>query len=141
MPGDILVFEEGDLVTADARLVEADTLAVDEALLTGGSKPTSKNLEIIVGEVALADCRNMVFMGTAVTRGNGAAIVVAKGISTEMGKISSLLVATETEPSPLEKRLERTGRFLVMLTLAITAVVAGTGGAALETKRPPANRN
>jgi Ca2+-transporting ATPase len=127
VPGDILEFEEGDLVTADARLVEADNLAVDEALLTGESKPTSKNLEIIVGEVALADCRNMVFMGTAVTRGNGAAIVVATGTSTEMGKISSLLAATEAEPSPLEQRLERTGRFLVMLTLAITAVVAGTG--------------
>ena len=77
--------------------------------------------------MALADCRNMVFMGTAVTRGNGSAVVVATGTATEMGKISSLLAATETEPSPLEKRLEQTGRFLVVLTLAITAMVAGTG--------------
>lgn len=127
VPGDILVFEEGDLVTADARLIEADNLAVDEALLTGESKPTSKNLTIIVGEVALADCRNMVFMGTAVTRGNGAAVVVATGTATEVGKISDMLATTEEEPSPLEERLERTGRFLVVLTLAITAVVAGTG--------------
>ena len=127
VPGDVLIFEEGDLVTADARLVEADNLAVDEALLTGESKPTRKTLEVIIDDVALADCRNMVFMGTAVTRGNGSAVVVATGISTEMGKISSLLAATETEPSPLEKRLERTGRFLVVLTLGITAVVAGTG--------------
>ncbi|ABA88151.1 calcium-translocating P-type ATPase [Syntrophotalea carbinolica DSM 2380] len=125
--GDILVLEEGDLVTADGRLFEADNLAVDESLLTGESTPSGKTVEPIRGEVPLAECRNMVFMGTAVTRGNGAAVVVATGTATEVGKISDMLATTKEEPSPLEERLERTGRFLVVLTLAITAVVSGTG--------------
>jgi len=127
VPGDIMIFEEGDLITADGRLFEADNLAVDESLLTGESKPAGKHIDTIPDEVPLAECRNMVFMGTAVTRGNGAAVVVATGTTTEVGKISDMLATTKDEPSPLEKRLERTGRFLVVLTLAIAAIVAGTG--------------
>jgi len=129
VPGDVIVLEEGDSISADGRLIEADNLAVDEAMLTGESKPVSKHIDAIKpgAKIAISDKKNLVFMGTAVTRGNGKALVTATGDTTQMGHISTLLQETEDKPTPLELHLKKTGVFLIVLTLIITAIIAVAG--------------
>ena len=135
VPGDVLILEEGDRVSADGRLIEADNLSADEAMLTGESRPVNKHTRTIAPEkkVAIAERKNMVFMGTTITRGNGRAVVTATGQKTEMGEISNMLQETTDESTPLEERLEKMGNFLIVLTLAVAAVVAVTG---IVTGRP-----
>ncbi|MFP4457223.1 MAG: cation-translocating P-type ATPase [Clostridia bacterium] len=129
VPGDVLVVEEGDRVTADGRLYEAENLYINEAMLTGESEPVSKNKKQINddGKVVVADRINMVYTGTTVTRGNGKAIVTATGKDTEMGNISQMLQETNQEETPLEKQLDKTGKFLIEVTFAITIIVAIAG--------------
>jgi Ca2+-transporting ATPase len=115
-------------VNADARLVEADNLSVNEAMLTGESESVLKNTKVIrIREIPLAERKNMVFMGTTITRGNGTAIVTGTGSRTEMGKISDLLQETVEEKTPLEEKLDKLGHSLIGITLAVTAVVAVVG--------------
>ena len=85
--GDLLVLSEGDAVGADARLVRAATMFVQEASLTGESEPVLKDAATLASAVSVADQRNMVFKGTAVVRGNGLALVTATGMDTQMGAI------------------------------------------------------
>ncbi len=128
VPGDILVLEEGDSVTADGRLVIADNLAVEEAALTGESQPVDKVTEPLrQTELPLGDRKNMVYMGTLVVRGNGRFVVTATGSGTEMGNVSRLLEQTGDEDTPLEKRLAVLGRSLVFISLGIAAVIAAVG--------------
>jgi len=128
VPGDVLIVEEGDKINADARLIEADNLYANEAMLTGESESVIKNTKIIRAEgVPLAERKNMIFMGTSVTRGNGTAVVTGTGSSTEMGKISDLLQETVEEKTPLEVKLDKLGRSLIGITLAVTAVVSVVG--------------
>lgn len=127
VPGDIVILEGGDIVTADLRLIEASKLQADESALTGESAPVSKRAEPLEEDVPLAERANMLFKGTAVTRGAGEAIVVATGMSTELGQISSLVEEAKEEATPLERRLNRLGYKLIWATLAIAALVA-TGG-------------
>lgn len=105
VPGDILLFEGGDLVTADARLFELSSLKTEEAPLTGESLPIEKNLNFYSAETPLAERKNMVFMGTSVANGTGRAIVVATGMSTEMGRIATMLNEASRDESPLQKGL------------------------------------
>jgi len=130
VPGDILVAEAGDIVTADARLIEASRLHVEESSLTGESVPVSKNEEEVDGDAPLAERKNMLFKGTTITRGSCKGIVVATGMNTELGRISSLVEEAEEEVTPLEKRLNRLGHMLLWLTLVIAVIVAITGIAA-----------
>ncbi len=129
VPGDLVVLEEGDKIAADGRLVEADELGIDESMLTGESDPVKKDIEAIdqEGKVDIGDRYNMVFMGSAVLKGNGKFIVTATGKDAEIGKISKMLKETESEDTPLEKRLEQTGRYLIVVTLIITGIVAVIG--------------
>ena len=128
VPGDVLIIEEGDQINADARLIEADNLYANEAMLTGESESVIKNTKIIRAEgVPLAERKNMIFMGTSVTRGNGTAVVTGTGSNTEMGKISDLLQETVEEKTPLEIKLDQLGRSLIGITLAVTAVVSVVG--------------
>ncbi|MGF1490333.1 MAG: cation-translocating P-type ATPase, partial [Prochloraceae cyanobacterium] len=127
VPGDIVVLDGGDLVAADLRLLEASKLQVDESALTGESVPVSKTTEALEGDLALADRRNMAFKGTAITRGTGEGVVVATGMKTELGHISSLTAEAKEEITPLEKRLDSLGKRLISITLAIAALVAVTG--------------
>jgi len=129
VPGDIVVLEEGNRIPADGRLIEADELSVDESMLTGESENITKTIEVLEDEesVNIADRRNMGFMGSAVIKGSGKLIVTATGEDAEVGKISKMLKETSDEETPLEKRLEQTGRYLIILTLAITAIVAIIG--------------
>ncbi|MBE9047480.1 cation-transporting P-type ATPase [Pleurocapsales cyanobacterium LEGE 10410] len=127
VPGDIVLLDGGDLIAADLRLLEASKLQVDESALTGESVPVSKTTEALEGELALAERRNMAFKGTAITRGTGEGVVVATGMDTELGHISSLTAEAKEEITPLEKRLDRLGKRLIWITLAIAILVAVVG--------------
>ena len=125
--GDIVVFEGGDVVTSDVRLVEANRLQADESALTGESLPVGKHVQVVDEHALLAERKNMLFKGTAVTRGSAEGVVVATGMQTELGRISALVSEAGDETTPLEKRLAGLGRRLVWLMLAIALLVAVTG--------------
>jgi len=123
VPGDVLLLEGGDVVAADARLLEAHALRTMEALLTGESTPVEKDVAPTGPGTALADRRDQVFLGTAVATGRGVAEVTATGMATEMGHIARLLATTEQAETPLERQLRALGRTLLALCLGIVAVV------------------
>ena len=128
VPGDIIVLEAGDKVPADARILAASHFEVEEASLTGETIPVKKNhLFIATDEMTLGDRRNMVFMGTSVTRGRAQALVDATGMASEMGKIASLINQTEAEITPLQRRLEELGKYLVYGCLGVSGLVMVTG--------------
>ena len=125
VPGDVLLLAEGDAVAADARLVEAASLTVAEASLTGESEAVLKDVTALDEPVGLGDRVNMVFDGTAVTRGRGRAVVTATGMGTEMGNVARLLGETEEERTPLQREVDRIGRMLGMAVIVIAVVVVG----------------
>jgi Ca2+-transporting ATPase len=127
VPGDILLIEAGDRISADARLVEHANLETDEAPLTGESEPVAKDPRPIEGDAGIGDRRNMLFSGTVATYGRGRAVVIATGMATEVGRIAGLLEAAKKEPTPLQQELDRTGKRLTLIMLAICAVVFATG--------------
>ncbi|NYZ78126.1 HAD-IC family P-type ATPase, partial [Candidatus Micrarchaeota archaeon] len=128
VPGDVLVLEEGDKVTADCRLFEVVSLEADEAALTGESMPTKKNALIAVGEKQpVNEQANMLFLGTIVTRGRGKAVVVATGMSTELGKIAEMVSGSQDEETPLQKKLAALGKQLGIGALVIVALVFFAG--------------
>ncbi len=127
VPGDIVLIEAGDRIPADARLIESANLHTDEAALTGESMPVAKETHAIDGDVGIGDRRNMLYSSTVATYGRGRAIVVATGMATEVGRIAGLLEAAEKEPTPLQQELDRTGKRLSIIMLAICAVVFATG--------------
>ena len=127
VPGDVVVVDGGDVITADLRLLEASKLQVNESALTGESVPVGKRTAPLDEEVPLAERESMAFKGTAVTRGAGEGIVVATGMDTELGHISSLVEEAEEEVTPLEQRLEELGHRLIWVTLSIAAVVVAAG--------------
>ena len=123
VPGDILVLAEGDAVGADARLIHAASLTVAESSLTGESEPVLKGSARLAGAVPLGDRVNMVFSGTAISRGRGRAVVTATGMDTEMGRIAALLAATTKERTPLQREIDLVGRMLGIAVIVIAAVV------------------
>ncbi|MBW2991292.1 calcium-translocating P-type ATPase, SERCA-type [Candidatus Woesearchaeota archaeon] len=124
VPGDILILEEGTRAPADARIIEAAMLKVDEAVLTGESVPRGKHEAVIEKEnIALGDRNNMLFMGTNITSGRCKAVVTATGMSTEFGKIAGLTAEIKEEKSPLQKELVRVGKFIAKVTLGIVIIV------------------
>jgi len=126
VPGDLLVLAEGDQVGADARLLHATSLRVAEASLTGESEPVEKSTGTLNADVPLADRTNMVFNGTAVTRGTGRAVVTATGMATRMGAIATMLHETEQAATPLQREVGRLGRVLGRIVVAIAIVVVAT---------------
>ena len=127
VPGDVVIVEGGDRAPADVRLVEANGLRVDASALTGESVPVSKRTDPSDEDAPLAERDGMLYKGTVVTEGSGAGVVVATGPSTELGRIAELAHAAESRHSPLRRRLDRLGRRLAVLTLAIAAAVAVIG--------------
>lgn len=121
--GDLLLLAEGDAVGADARLIQATGLKVQEASLTGESEAVEKDPAVIDRPVAVGDRANMVFKGTAVVHGVGRAVVTATGMNTQMGTIATLLDETQTDPSPLDREVATLTRMLGMVVLGIAAVV------------------
>lgn len=124
--GDLLILGEGDAVGADARLIEATSLRVQEASLTGESEAVLKDAATLPKVAALGDRLNMVFKGTAVAQGSGLAIVTTTGMDTEIGSIAEMLEATVEEPTPLEKEIGRIGRMLGVAVVIIAIVVVAT---------------
>jgi Ca2+-transporting ATPase len=126
VPGDVILIQEGDTIPADARLLESIALHTAEAALTGESVPVSKHTSAIAGDVPLGDRRNTVFSGTAATYGHGTAIVTATGMRTEMGRIAGLLEETADEATPLQRELDRIGKILGAVVVAIAVVMIAT---------------
>jgi len=114
VPGDIVFLEAGDRICADMRLINVDSLTVDESQLTGESNPVEKEASTLTSLPSLGDARNMVFSGSLVLNGTGRGVVVATGMHTEMGRIASLIQEVEVDKTPLQKRLAKLGKFLVV---------------------------
>ena len=122
--GDILVLESGDAISADARLIEASQLRVEESALTGESEAVEKDAAFVAKEdESLGDQLNMVFKGCTVAAGRGKAIVTAIGMATEMGKIADLLNENTMQKTPLQVRLNQLGKRISMIALAAAALV------------------
>ena len=119
VPGDIMVFEAGDIIAADGRLIEATQLETDESMLSGESVPVQKTSNVIAKPVHLTDRNNMIWKGTSVTRGNGKAIITSTGEKTEIGKISGMVRSVEKDEIPLNKKLEKFSHRLIWLVLII----------------------
>ncbi|HOA69412.1 MAG TPA: calcium-transporting P-type ATPase, PMR1-type [Methanosarcina thermophila] len=127
VPGDILVLQAGDRIPADARLLEALSLEIDESSLTGESIPVGKCTDIFPTETPQPDRKNMVYTGTSVTYGRGKAVVTATGMNTAFGKLAGLLGEIERERTPLQEKLDQFGRWLGTATLIVVAFVAILG--------------
>jgi P-type Ca2+ transporter type 2C len=124
--GDLLMLAEGDRIGADARLVRATALRVQEASLTGESAAVHKTTAPIPAEVALGDRTNMAYQGTAVAQGVGRALVTHTGMGTEMGRIAQMLETTREDPTPLQREIGGLGRSLGFAVIAIALVVVAT---------------
>jgi P-type Ca2+ transporter type 2C len=127
VPGDIVLLDAGDAVSADLRLIEASRLAADESMLTGESVPVDKGTQPVPSEARLGDRVSMLFKGTAITRGSGVGVVVATGLATELGSVTQLVLEAHAGSSPLERKLARLSSQLVWATLVIAAAIAAIG--------------
>ena len=128
VPGDVILLETGNLIPADARVIESVNLRVQEAALTGESEPIEKTANALTTpDLALGDRRNMLYMGTVVTYGRGKAIVTNTGMNTELGKIAKLISDVRGEQTPLQKKLDQLGRMLAVVGLAVAALIVVLG--------------
>jgi Ca2+-transporting ATPase len=124
VPGDVMLLEAGNKVSADGRLIECVNLQAQEAALTGESTPVEKSIESqLVYDIPVGDRFNMIYMGTVVTYGRGVAIVTDTGMETELGNIAEMLQSVTRESTPLQRRLDRLGKTLAWLTLVIIGIV------------------
>ncbi len=124
VPGDIVVLDTGDYIPADLRIIEAINLKVQESSLTGESMPIEKNTEKIeTEEIGIGDRTNMLFSSSLVTYGRGKGIVVETGMSTEVGKIAGMINSTEKQETPLQQKLNKLGKTLGIVALAICVVI------------------
>lgn len=126
-PGDLIYLEAGDVVAADARLIQETNLAVSEAALTGESASVSKDTEALPMDTPLADRKNLVFKGTSIVRGNGLALVTAIGADTQLGKIAQLTQEAAKSATPLEKRLNKLSQKLIWISMALASLVMVIG--------------
>ncbi len=125
--GDIVIFEAGDAVPADCRIIECASMKLEEAALTGESVPVNKMIDVLTGnekgEVPLGDRKNMVYMGSTVVYGRGRAVVVATGMDTEMGKIANAITLAEDGDTPLQIKLTQLSKILTVLVIGICVFI------------------
>ena len=123
--GDIVIVDAGRYIPADLRLIESINLKIDESTFTGESVPSEKNANIIIEDIKspIGDRVNMAYMSTLSTYGRGVGIVVATGMNTEIGKIAKILDNEEKDSTPLQKRLNKLGKFLGVLAVSICALI------------------
>ena len=131
VPGDVIYIQPGDRIPADGRLLHIKDLQVDESMLTGESQAVEKKLAPVATTTAIADRKNMIYSGTFVTTGQAAAVVVATGIHTELGRISAMLSGVEKLTTPLLRQLNRFGQRLTA-AIMVLAVFTFTFGAWLR---------
>jgi Ca2+-transporting ATPase len=128
VPGDVILLHTGDRMPADARLIEAVNLQIEEAALTGESVPVEKHIEpLLINELPVGDRKNMVYAGTAAAYGRGKALVVATGMQTEFGKIAQLLQTVETTRTPLQQNLDKVGTALARAAFVVVAIIVMLG--------------
>ncbi len=128
VPGDIIFLDTGDKVPADVRLLQSYGMEVDESALTGESVPVEKNANhICPPDCLLGERVNMVFMGTAISRGRGQGVVVGTGMQTTMGEIAGMMRDTEKSMTPLQLKLDQLGKVLIVICMAVCLVVAVLG--------------
>lgn len=127
VPGDVLLLGAGDAVAADSRLIEVAALEVAEAALTGESVPVGKDVEPILPETPLADRTDMVYAGTHVTAGRARAVVVGTGIETEVGRIAAMTEAAVQPRTPLERRIEQFGRYVIVGAIVVFVGIVAVG--------------
>jgi Ca2+-transporting ATPase len=128
VPGDVIFLRAGDRVPADARLLEAVNLQIEEAALTGESVPVEKHTAPLSGEdLAIGDRKNMAYAGTAASYGRGKAVVVATGMQTEFGKIAELLQTVESGKTPLQQNLDKVGHLLARAALVVVLAIVAVG--------------
>ncbi|MEM0003597.1 MAG: cation-translocating P-type ATPase, partial [Thermoproteota archaeon] len=125
--GDIIILRSGDRVPADLRLIETFNLRIDESSLTGESIPVEKFATILSADTLLFDRVNMAYSGTLVTYGRGTGVVVATGMNTEFGKVAKIVQAEEEVETPLERRMNTIGKWLIAFSLSVCGVVAFLG--------------
>ncbi len=123
VPGDVIMIKAGDRLPADARVIAADNMSVDESMLTGEAIPRDKYQAVLPADTQLVARANMLYMGTNVLDGECAAIVVATGAQTEIGRISKLAGEAKKPKMPLEKALDRLGRVFGIGVVIISAIV------------------
>ncbi len=128
VPGDVVILHTGDRVPADARLLEAINLQVEEAALTGESVPVEKHVKALESDdLAIGDRKNMVYAGTAVTYGRGRALIAATAMQTEFGKIAKMLQDVESGRTPLQQNLDKVGTALARAAFVVVAIIVALG--------------
>jgi Ca2+-transporting ATPase len=127
VPGDVVILNAGDKVSADMRLTKIKDLKIDESALTGESLPVEKDCAPLLKDSVLGDRRNMVYSSTLVTYGTGIGLVTETGDATEIGKISTLITTTETLDTPLTKRIARFSHILLYVILVLAALTVFVG--------------
>ena len=128
VPGDVILLEAGDMVPADARVMECSRLQADDSAMTGESVPVEKGAhDRLPEEAALGDRTNMVLSGTMITAGRGTALVVATGMDTQMGRIANLLLEDKEGDTPLQRKMGEISKSLSFLCLSVCAVMFGVG--------------
>jgi len=124
VPGDIIMIEAGDYIPSDIRLLESVNLKVDESALTGESMPVEKDSDVILEEqTPIGDRINMGYMSTIVTYGRGLGIVTETGMDTEIGNIASLLNEVEDDMTPLQKKIDRLGKLLGLISIIVVGLI------------------
>ncbi len=126
--GDVIVLEAGDAIPADCRILESHSLKVEEAAITGESVPVNKIADILMlsetsREVPLGDRTNMLYSGSTIVYGRGKAVIVSTGMDTEMGKIADALAQTDSQETPLQKKMAELSKTLTKLVIGISIFV------------------
>ncbi len=128
VPGDVILLHTGNRIPADARLLDAVNLQVEEASLTGESIPVEKHTQHLPGEdLPIGDRKNIVYAGTSATYGRGKGLIVATGMQTEFGKIAKLLQTIESGKTPLQQNLDKVGTMLARAAFVIVAIIVTLG--------------
>ena len=125
--GDVVILEAGDAVPADGRIIESNSMKIEEAALTGESVPVDKYIDLLnlndSSDIPLGDRKNMVYMGSVVVYGRGSAVITGTGMDTEMGKIADALSKAEAGLTPLQKKLAQLSKILTFRVLGICVVI------------------
>ncbi len=135
VPGDVVQLEAGNRVPADGRIIESAHLQINEASLTGESMPVQKQVDALPAETELAERSNSMFLGTIVSGGRGLAVVTTTGMSTELGRIASMLQDVKKEETPLQRRLSKLGLQLTLAAVVLIALMVAIGFAKGESVR------
>jgi len=128
VPGDLILIATGSRIPADGRLIEAASLKLNEAALTGESLPVEKYTDTLADpDLAVGDQRNLVFSGTDVAYGRGRAVITATGTNTEFGQITGMLQSVREHRTPLQENLDKVGRVLAIAAAIVVVLIAGLG--------------